>query len=162
MIGYNGHHYEIRNLRLPAIFKHVLPLSLRNPLLYVGLQKLSASHIPASCRVEPTLISTFDNKTYSYELNNCYHLLFRLAKKFNPLNSTLVSVIKEGQAYCFSRKIGPSTCGWWAALTLANWNKVGSTLFWKSSTIQRQNKHRKTSLAKFQNYLLNNMANTAH
>jgi hypothetical protein len=96
IVEYNGRQYEIRNIRLPAIFKHVLPLSLRNPLLYLGLQKLSASHIPASCRVEPTLISTFDNKTYSYELNNCYHLLFSdrsgkipvavMAKSLSPIS----------------------------------------------------------------------------
>merc|ERR1712113_345769 len=33
--------------------------------------------IPASCRVEPQYVWTFDNKTYSYELNNCFHLLFK-------------------------------------------------------------------------------------
>merc|ERR1712060_840110 len=29
----------------------------------------------ASCRVEPGHVSTFDNKTYSYDLNNCEHVL---------------------------------------------------------------------------------------
>jgi len=96
IVEYNGIQYEIRNIRMPTISKHVLPLSLRNPLIYLAQQKLSASHIPASCRVEPTLISTFDNKTYSYELNNCYHLLFAdrsgkipvavLAKSLSPVS----------------------------------------------------------------------------
>ena len=36
-----------------------------------------------------------------------------------------------------SSKMFKLTCGWWAALALTNCNKVGSALFWKSSTIQR-------------------------
>ena len=35
------------------------------------------------------------------------------------------------------------TCGWWAALTLTNCNKVRSSIFWKSSPIQRPDEHQK-------------------
>ena len=41
------------------------------------MQHMTRHQIPASCRVEPQYIWTFDNKTYSYELNDCYHLLFK-------------------------------------------------------------------------------------
>merc|ERR1711862_419472 len=76
VVEFNGRKYEIKNIRVPAILSGVLPVSLRNPLVYLPVQKISANQIPASCRVEPKRISTFDNKIYSYTLNNCYHLLF--------------------------------------------------------------------------------------
>merc|ERR1739842_58896 len=44
---------------------------------YTMLQKVTRNQIPASCRVEPTYVSTFDNKTYDYQMGNCYHLLFK-------------------------------------------------------------------------------------
>ena len=76
IIEYNGLKYEITNIRLPTLLKGVLPISLRNPLLYLGVQKLSANQIPTSCHVGHNHITTFDKKTYDYELNDCYHMLF--------------------------------------------------------------------------------------
>jgi len=76
IIEYNGIKYEITNIRLPTLLKGVLPISLRNPLLYLGVQKLSANQIPTSCHVGHNHITTFDKKTYDYELNDCYHMLF--------------------------------------------------------------------------------------
>merc|ERR1711862_786509 len=65
------------HIRIPYLLKGVFPMSLRNPVGFNILQKLTRHQIPASCRVEPQYIWTFDNKTYSYELNNCFHLLFK-------------------------------------------------------------------------------------
>ena len=76
IIEYNGIKYQITNIRLPTMLKGILPISLRNPLMYVGVQKLSANQIPASCHVGHKHITTFDKKTYEYELNDCYHALF--------------------------------------------------------------------------------------
>jgi hypothetical protein len=59
------------------MFKGIFPISLRNPTNYNLLQKLSRNQIPASCKVESSYISTFDNKTYGYQLNDCWHLLFK-------------------------------------------------------------------------------------
>lgn len=72
-----GRKFEIVNLRMPTMLKGVLPISMRNPLRYNLMQKITRHQIPASCRVEPRFISTFDNKTFGYELNDCYHLLFK-------------------------------------------------------------------------------------
>lgn len=94
----NGRKYEIRNIRLPNILNGVLPISLHDPLMYTPIQKISANQIPASCRVLPTHIHTFDNKTYTYELNNCYHLLFRDCSEKIPvavMAKTLTGLNKE-------------------------------------------------------------------
>jgi len=85
---HNGRRYELRNLRIPSsscalytdarlcnLLKGVFPISLRTPFLFVGLNRLT--HLPATCHVSPTHIHTFDRKMYNYELNNCFHLLFR-------------------------------------------------------------------------------------
>ena len=88
-IEYNGRRYELINIRAslshvldwlnirvkPALLKGVLPISLRTPFMFVGLNRLA--RIPATCRVAPTHITTFDRKTYNYQMNNCFHLLFR-------------------------------------------------------------------------------------
>merc|ERR1711874_362809 len=64
IVEYNGRRYEVRNIRLPILLKGVFPISLRTPFLFVGLNRL-------------TQLRTFDRKMYNYELNNCFHLLFR-------------------------------------------------------------------------------------
>ena len=75
-IEYNGRRYELINIRVkPALLKGVLPISLRTPFMFVGLNRIA--QIPATCHVAPTHITTFDRKTYNYQMNNCFHLLFR-------------------------------------------------------------------------------------
>merc|ERR1712243_321585 len=75
-IEYNGRRYELINIRVkPTLLKGVLPISLRTPFMFVGLNRLA--RIPATCHVAPTHVTTFDRKTYNYQMNNCFHLLFR-------------------------------------------------------------------------------------
>merc|ERR1711962_1065383 len=75
-IEYNGRRYELINIRVkPTLLKGVLPISLRTPFMFVGLNRLA--RIPATCHVAPTHVNTFDRKTYNYQMNNCFHLLFR-------------------------------------------------------------------------------------
>merc|ERR1712200_353738 len=68
--------YEVRNIRFPALLKGILPISLRTPFRFVGLNRLTRNASPA-CHVGPTHVSTFDSKMVNYELNNCFHLLFK-------------------------------------------------------------------------------------
>jgi len=84
--------WKITNVRLPSsAFRNVLPLSLRNPIPARLIQKISQGQSPASCRVEPTTVGTFDNKTYSYELNSCWHLLTKDCSGKSP-----VAVLAKG------------------------------------------------------------------
>merc|ERR1712001_760604 len=80
-----GRKYQIHNIRMPRVLKSALPISLRNPLAYTMLQKVTRNQIPASCRVEPTYVSTFDNKTSDYQMGNCYHLLFKECSEKIPV-----------------------------------------------------------------------------
>ena len=76
-VEHAGQKWSVKDIRLPECFKGVVPLSVRNPIEYRLIQKLTRNQEPASCRVEPTYVSTFDNKTFHYEMNDCQHLLFK-------------------------------------------------------------------------------------
>jgi hypothetical protein len=73
----SGLKWTVENIRMPSYLQGVLPLSLRNPVGYRLIQKITHNQSPASCTVEPTEINTFDNKTFEYEMNDCKHLLFK-------------------------------------------------------------------------------------
>merc|ERR1711936_84642 len=83
IIEYNGRRYEVRNIRIPVLLKGVFPLSLSTPFLFVGLNRLT--QLPAACHVAPTHIRTFDRKTYNYQMNNCFHLLFKDSTETLPI-----------------------------------------------------------------------------
>jgi len=95
---YAGQKYKIVDVRIPSLLRPIFPISMRNPVTYTAVQKLTRGQIPASCRIEPTYIATFDNKTYSYEMNDCYHLVFRDCSEVLPvavMAKTLSSNLKE-------------------------------------------------------------------
>ena len=72
-----GHQWVVKNIRLPRCFNGILPMSLRNRIVYRLFQKLTHNQAPASCRIESDYVGTFDNKTFRYEMNDCQHLLFK-------------------------------------------------------------------------------------
>jgi len=83
IVEYNGRRYEVRNIRIPILLKGVFPISLRAPFMFVGLNRLT--QLPAACHVAPTHIRTFDRKTYNYQMNNCFHLLFKDSTETLPI-----------------------------------------------------------------------------
>jgi len=90
IIEYNGRRYEIRNIRIPTLLKGVFPISLRTPYMFVGLTYshvglTSLAKLHATCHVAPTYIHTFDHKTYNYQMNNCFHLLFSDSTQTIPI-----------------------------------------------------------------------------
>jgi hypothetical protein len=76
-VEHSGYQWAVKNVRLPKCFRGVVPMSLRNRVAYRLLQKITHNQAPASCRIEPTYVGTFDNKTFHYEMNDCKHLLFK-------------------------------------------------------------------------------------
>ena len=76
-VEHSGLQWTVKNIRLPQQLKGVLPLSMRNRIAYRLIQKITHNQAPASCRLEPNHVATFDNKTFHYELNDCMHLLFK-------------------------------------------------------------------------------------
>jgi len=69
--------YELRKVRIPRVLHEVFPISARINVLDWITQKATFDMLPATCRVEPGHISTFDNDTYAYKIpsSNCEHVL---------------------------------------------------------------------------------------
>merc|ERR1712002_948045 len=77
--------YNLTSIRIPRVAQGVMPLVARNPVVDVMEQKFTNKYAPASCRVEPSIIRTFDNRTYNYKINECEHLLLTDGQRILPV-----------------------------------------------------------------------------
>jgi len=67
--------YSLKNIHLLSMTKTIFPLTILDRLPTIVTRKLTGDLIPSTCRVEPTVIRTFDNKTIDYTVNDCEHVL---------------------------------------------------------------------------------------
>merc|ERR1719495_165442 len=63
----------LKNLRLMGVLRplSIFPTSILSSPLEIAALKLTGNHVPATCRVEPSVVRTFDNMTLSYKINDC-------------------------------------------------------------------------------------------
>merc|ERR1712055_197722 len=86
----------LRNIRFMGFARFFLPATaLRNPA-EVGALKLTGDHIPATCRVEPSYVRTFDNMTVPYQINDCEHVLLMDGSRHAPIAVTTRTVVPSG------------------------------------------------------------------
>jgi len=82
----------LRNIRFMGFARFFLPATaLRSPLEVAAL-KLTGDLIPATCRVEPSHVHTFDNMTVQYQINDCEHVLLMDGSKHTPIAVTTRTV----------------------------------------------------------------------
>ena len=74
-VEHSGDAYELRQVRIPYAIQGFFPISARVNALDWLQQKATLNMAPATCRVEPRHITTFDNVTYSYTIPECEHVL---------------------------------------------------------------------------------------
>ena len=85
-VAHKNDAYIFKTIRIPQKIQGVfMPLCVRNPPLDWILQKATDNLAPASCRIEPEIVSTFDNKTYAYKINDCEHVLLYDRSKVLPV-----------------------------------------------------------------------------
>lgn len=84
-IMYPGFAYKLENYRVPRLLQGVTPLCIRNPAIHWVEQKVTLNRSPASCRIQPEIISTFDNRTYAYKINDCQHVLMMDGSRKYPI-----------------------------------------------------------------------------
>merc|ERR1719436_1423035 len=77
--------WKLENLRIPYKIQGVLPVCARNNIGDWIEQKATNNFAPASCRIEPEIVSTFDNKTYAYKINDCEHVLMLDGSRVMPV-----------------------------------------------------------------------------
>merc|ERR1719373_918130 len=80
--------FVLRNLRLMGYTESIFPATRLFSPIEVAALKMTGKHIPATCRVEPTLVRTFDNKTVEYKINDCEHVLLLDGSKHIPMAVT--------------------------------------------------------------------------
>merc|ERR1712121_121001 len=82
----------LRNIRFMGFARFFLPATaLRNPTEVAAL-KLTGDRIPATCRVEPSYVRTFDNMTVPYQINDCEHVLLMDGSRRAPIAVTTRTV----------------------------------------------------------------------
>jgi len=95
--------WSLKDIRLPKCMRGFLPLTLRNSLWDRVAQSLTHNQSPSTCSIEQNYVSTFDNKTYDYQLNDCVHVLFMdrsnivpvavLAKSHSQSESKVIEIL---------------------------------------------------------------------
>jgi len=82
----------LKNIHFMGLARFFLPATaLKNPMEVAAL-KLTNDRIPATCRVEPSYIRTFDNMTVQYPINDCEHVLLMDGSRHIPIAVTTRTV----------------------------------------------------------------------
>merc|ERR1712088_464831 len=74
-VAHHADAWQLENLRVPRQVQGIFPLCARNPIGDWLEQKATNNYAPASCRIDPAAITTFDNVSYAYKVNNCEHVV---------------------------------------------------------------------------------------
>merc|ERR1712071_716503 len=90
-----------KTLQMPAILEAALPLSARYPVVEKTMQEIMGNQYTPMCKVQPRMITTFDNVTLPYALNDCYHLITKDRSKQVQLQVFAKNV--EMGFHCVSR-----------------------------------------------------------
>merc|ERR1711982_273811 len=99
----------LRNIRFMGFARFFLPATaLRNPAEVAAL-KLTGDRIPATCRVEPSYVRTFDNLTVPYQINDCEHVLLVDGSRHAPIAVTTRTVVLSSGVTSGGQ--GPDICG---------------------------------------------------
>merc|ERR1712112_510883 len=87
----------LKNLRLMGVLRPltIFPTSILSSPIEIATLKLTGNHVPATCRVEPSVVRTFDNMTLSYKINDCEHVLLMDGSKHIPVAITTKTVSGE-------------------------------------------------------------------
>merc|ERR1711972_204778 len=89
----------LKNMRfLGLISSGIFPTTMLSNPLEMGALKLTGhpfaqfQAVPSTCRVEPTLFTTFDNVTVDYKINDCEHVLLMDGSRHIPIAITTKTV----------------------------------------------------------------------
>merc|ERR1712055_234401 len=84
-VAHKNDAYILKTIRIPRNIQGVMPLCVRNPSYNWINQIATDNYAPVSCRIEPEIVSTFDNNTYRYKINDCEHVLMLDGSRTLPL-----------------------------------------------------------------------------
>lgn len=93
-----------KTLQLPKVIDAIFPLSARIPLKEKALNKLMGQQYIPMCKVQPKMITTFDNVSLPIQLEDCYHLITKDCSKQVQLQ-VFAKQTQEGKMIKFN--VGP-------------------------------------------------------
>merc|ERR1711921_39286 len=72
---------KYHNIRIPTIIKDVIPIAAADQPIVELISSIKGSPLYPMCRIGDDVVKSFDNSTYSYELDGCYHVLVAEGEK---------------------------------------------------------------------------------
>ncbi len=92
--------FLLEQVRVPGPVVPLVPFSLRNPIWMRLLQKMTRDQSPTSCRLNERWVSTFDNRTYEYDLTSsgCKVLLYKDCDE-KKVNKPVSVSAEKGSSY---------------------------------------------------------------
>jgi len=83
---------QYANIRLPEQVRNMVPLVASKSIQEQLIDKIEGGSVYPKCYIGDGAVKTFDNKTYSYELDDCYHVLAADCSK-QPSHAVLGKVV---------------------------------------------------------------------
>merc|ERR1719383_1159435 len=83
---------QYANIRLPEQVRNMVPLVASKSIQEQLIEKIEGGSVYSKCYIGDGAVKTFDNKTYSYELDDCYHVLVADCSK-QPSHAVLGKVV---------------------------------------------------------------------
>merc|ERR1712168_575069 len=99
----------LRNIRFMGFTRFFLPATALRNTAEVAALKLTGDRIPATCRVEPSYVRTFDNMTVPCKINDCEHVLLMDGSRHAPIAVTTRTVVLSSGVTSGGQ--GPDICG---------------------------------------------------
>merc|ERR1711931_176430 len=72
---------KYHNIRIPTIIRDVIPIAAADQPIVELISSIKGSPLYPVCRIGNDVVKSFDNSTYSYELDACYHVLVAESEK---------------------------------------------------------------------------------
>ncbi len=96
-----GAKFDLKHVRVPRLAVPFVPFSLRDPIPVRLMQKITRDQSPSSCRLNQQWVSTFDNKTYEYELTRpgCKVLLYKDCDQQNQDKPVAITATKGSSSF---------------------------------------------------------------
>merc|ERR1712002_610962 len=72
---------KYHNIRIPTIIRDIIPVAVADQPIVELISSIRGSPLYPLCRIGDYVVKSFDNSTYSYQLDGCYHVLIAEGEK---------------------------------------------------------------------------------
>merc|ERR1712121_17560 len=86
---------KYQSIHLPTYVKEIIPIVAAEQPFVELISRIRGSPLYPECRVGGSVVKTFDNTTYTYELDGCYHVL--MADSSKQYNFAVLAKELEGK-----------------------------------------------------------------